>query len=75
MNWPVDPIGGDSGWSNYSFWQVSFTSREGQPGTAVIFAASAADAINAINADKQFQMIYGPLTGVSATSYSGTGTE
>ena len=73
MNWPVDPVGGDSGWSSYSFYLVSFTTREGTAGTTTVFAVSPSDAIAALTADKQFQMIYGPLTGVSATSSSNIG--
>lgn len=74
QNWPADPIGGDSGWSNYSFWLVTFTNRQGQISTATMFAASAADAINALNATIDVNM-FGPLTNVSASPSSGTGVE
>lgn len=73
LNWPVDPVGGDTGWSSYSFWLVTFTTRQGTVATTTVFAVSATDAENALAADKQFEMLFGPITNVSAAASSSTG--
>lgn len=75
LNWPIDPIGGDSGWANYGFYLVSFTTKQGTAATVTVFARSTTDAIAAVQADKGVIQMYVPLTGVSAAPSSGTGTD
>ena len=73
QNWPVeDP--GSAGWLTYSFWNVTYTTKEGQQNQAVVFAASAPDAITALKSALDLN-IFGPLTNVSAAPTNGTGFE
>lgn len=71
QNWPtIDP--GSAGWLTYSFWDVTYTNREGQVSQAVLFAASAPDAISALESAID-PNVFGPLTNVSAVPSQGTG--
>ena len=71
QNWPVaDP--GAAGWAAYSFWNVSYTTVQGQQDQGVVFAANAPDAILALKSSLDLK-VYGPLTNVSAVPTTGTG--
>ena len=70
---PADPIGGDAGWANYKFFLVSYTSRQGTPMTCTYYASSGAEAISFLNSDLGKVSMFGPFTGISATTTNVTG--
>ena len=69
---PLDPIGGDK-WTNYTTYQVTYTTRQRQVVTTTIFASSAAEAIAIVVANLTVQQLYGPITSVSAAIVSQPG--
>jgi hypothetical protein len=71
QNYPIaDP--GVAGWLTYSFWDVTYTNRQGQVNQAVVFAPDAPSAIVALESAINLN-VFGPLTNVSASPSQGTG--
>lgn len=74
-NQPKDPVGGDTGWANYSLWLVSYTSRQGILQQVTYFASSSTEALSFLAKDYTIQFFFGPVTGASAAPTVATGVD